>query len=389
MLCRLAKEKFISAPVPPDIQAKRDKLEQKAKSAADEKISKPKKVNIAALIKKIESQLEGIALGEKLLSDIAAGGMGSLNPQKLKDLSEQSAKLGDYYLPGLQKEFRELLHCFANISDDPESAYDAGMTYMLELGQLLKNGQDYLTKKAADPVGNLDFKTEIEAQLGHAWQLSELAELGLCQEEARLMQLSFFCYDNLAAKQYEDIGLWLDLGGGKIYLRQNFRPHKAAKHIQQEDTQNGILPVSKLYIYPGGLNPRVRWEGAVMPEAVKPEDYARALELAQSDYAAAVKFVKEQLKNPLSDKNPYALLSYANIGKAGEGCAIESPAGQRIELCDAGEQDIPDTLRLLEEVKPAGPGAALCRFKLSAGAKRLLASPLGLVSENKLIRLAF
>ena len=393
MVCRAEGKAFKTVQAPQDILDKRAKLEKKAAKAVEGAESpqpkKPKKANTEALKKKIASQLEGLALCGKLLGEIATDGMASISPQKLKDLDEQSAKLGDYYIPGIQKEFRTLLACFEGMGADPEAAYDAGMAQMLELGLLLKKGRDYLEKKAEDPVLGLDGKTGIEAQLGHAWQLSELAELGLCRKGARLLQLSFFCYDNRAAMQYEDTGLWLDLDDGTVCLRQNFRPYRASKHILQEDTKEGVLPVEMLFVYPGGLNPRIRWEGASLSESVSPQDIARALSLAKTDYAGTIKEIKDQLKDPLSDKNPYALLAYARIGKAGGGYCVENASGQRIELDNADGQDIPDTLWLLGHFRPDGPGAALCRFKLSKDAKKLTAAPLCLVYGGRMHRLAF
>ena len=393
MVCRAEGKAFQTVKAPQDILDKRAKLEKKAAKAAENAENpapaKPKKVNTGALKKKIASQLEGLELCGKLLDEIAADGMASISPQKLKDLHEQSVKLGDFYIPGIQKEFRALLACFEGMGADPEAAYDAGMAQMLELGMLLKKGKSYLEKKAEDPDANLDSKTGIEAQLGHAWQLSELAAQGLCRKGARLLQLSFFCYDNRTAMQYEDTGLWLGLDDGTVYLRQNFRPYKASKHILQEDTMEGVLPVEMLYVYPGGLNPRMRWEGASLSETASPADFARALSFAKTDYTAAVKEIKDQLKDPLSDKNPYALLSYARIGRAGGGYCIESASGERIGLENAGGQDIPDTLWLLGYMRPEGPGAALCRFKLSPDAKKLTAAPLCLIDGKRMTRLAF
>ena len=399
MACRAEGKAFKAAQVPQDILDKRAKLEKKAAKAAEDakaaegaespQPKKPKKPNTGALKKKVASQLEGLALCGKLLGEIATDGMASISPQKLKDLQEQSVKLGDYYIPGIQKEFRALLACFEGMGADPEAAYDAGMAQMLELGLLLKKGREYLEKKAEDPALNLDIKSGIEAQLGHAWQLSELAALGLCRKSARLLQLSFFCHDNQAAMQHEDTGLWLGLDDGTVYLRQNFRPYRASRHILQEDTKEGVLPVEMLYVYPGGLNPRMRWEGAALSEAASPADFAKALSLAKTDYAAAIKEIKGQLKDPLSDKNPYALLAYARIGKASGGYCVESASGERIELENAGGQDIPDTLWLLGHIRPEGAGAALCRFKLSPDAKKLTAAPLCLIDGERMLRLAF
>src|SRR6476619_2431913 len=59
------KKPFPPAPVPPDLQAKREKLTARVEKKAVE-AEKPKQVNQAALAKKVQAQLAGIDVLEKL-----------------------------------------------------------------------------------------------------------------------------------------------------------------------------------------------------------------------------------------------------------------------------------------------------------------------------------
>src|SRR3954454_22272651 len=59
------KKPFTPAPVPPDLAAKRDKLAARAEKKAVEPDT-PKQVNTAALAKKVQAQLAGIDVLEKL-----------------------------------------------------------------------------------------------------------------------------------------------------------------------------------------------------------------------------------------------------------------------------------------------------------------------------------
>ena len=73
---------FTVGEVPEDILSKREKIEKKQEKKAQEKESikekaeKPKKVNVAALTKKIDAQLSGIAIAQKL-NICMVGGTGS------------------------------------------------------------------------------------------------------------------------------------------------------------------------------------------------------------------------------------------------------------------------------------------------------------------------
>ena len=53
----------------------------------------------------------------------------------------------------------------------------------------------------------------------------------------------------------------MTLGNGQIRLTQNFRPYKAAKFIKSDDSFFQVAQVKELCVYPGDVNPRIRWEG--------------------------------------------------------------------------------------------------------------------------------
>ena len=55
----------------------------------------------------------------------------------------------------------------------------------------------------------------------------------------------------------------MTLGNGRIRVTQTLRPYKAAKYIKSEDSFFQVAQVKELCVYPGGVNPRVRWEGMV------------------------------------------------------------------------------------------------------------------------------
>jgi hypothetical protein len=146
----------------------------------------------------------------------------------------------------------------------------------------------------------------------------------------------------------------------------------------------------ELCVYPGNLNPRVRWEASELRPATM-ADYARAREHAKPDLKSVIKEVKTQLRSPLGDRHPFALIRYCGLGRAGEDTIIEDKTSERLVLTDDRYGGEPTTLPLL----PMLPREALheqvmlVRFHHDLDSQKLRAKPLSIVTENEIIRLAY
>ncbi len=134
-----------------------------------------------------------------------------------------------------------------------------------------------------------------------------MKEAELVETDAELVQLAFHSHDDPARQEVVDVGVWMTLANGRIGLTQNFRPYKAAKYIKSDDSFFQVAQVKELCIYPGDVNPRIRWEGFVS-RPLTPDDLRRVRGRGRPDFAAVVKEVKGHLKAPLADKRPvYAI----------------------------------------------------------------------------------
>ena len=121
-------------------------------------------------------------------------------------------------------------------------------------------------------------KANIKVAVADGWQVDKIcysvnhqeAKSIYDDENAELIQLAFCENNNYNLTVETDNGFWLDLGSGEIYCTRNIRPVKASKYIKQEDSATGIYHIPVLCRYPGGLNPRVRWESAEIsaPESI-------------------------------------------------------------------------------------------------------------------------
>jgi len=131
-------KKFTKAEVPDDLQAKREKLQARVEKKVEE-ADKPKKVDKGALAKKIQAQLHGIDLLEKLTCDLVRLGIGNMNAKTAAEIEEQAKQLGNAYLPGAQAALHSYTKLFAG---DDGRFTDPGRTGQREL--VFSEGLDQL-----------------------------------------------------------------------------------------------------------------------------------------------------------------------------------------------------------------------------------------------------
>jgi Uncharacterized conserved protein len=385
---------FTIAEIPSDIADKRDKAEkreEKKKEAAAEPSdsAKPKrKVNKSALVKKIAVQLDGLGILEKLVLQLTQAGLGSVDKKTLQMIEEQAKQLGNHYIPGAQAGLREFVMIMRSESDK-ESVYTAAMEQLLALRALTKKGKAYLEQRAADPDSPMATDTNLEELLGHAWQLAELREYGRVQKETELLQLAFMSYTDEARGEFADTGWWIDLGSGNIRMTRHLRPFRAAKAMREEDTFQQIVKTGELFIYPGELNPRVRWENAAFREPAA-SDYAAVKALAAASYPDVIKQVKNVIKNPLADKNPVMLVAFQSLEQIDGQLILRDVSGKQLQLEDFAENGRQTTtlISLLgeEELKEQ---AALVMFRHHLDDNRLSAQLMSIVTGSRIIRLLY
>jgi hypothetical protein len=255
---------------------------------------------------------------------------------------------------------------------------------------LLKKAVDHLNGKKADAENpsKLDITSGIEEQIGYIWKLEELAAYGMYIQNAEIYQLSFNVYDDIARKEFVDVGYHICLQNGAIYVTKNYRPYKAKKYIGRDDTVFSPIVVEELYMYPGGMNPRIRFSKYAMRERSS-ADLIKIKQYASVDFAETAKSVKDQIKTPLADKNPAALLlvcgsAYSHDKKGNLIMTIIDGKGTRQQLTGATVQ----LLGLMEPAFLAGQ-ALLVVYENNMDTGLLTARPLSLVTDDRIIRLEY
>jgi hypothetical protein len=269
-----------------------------------------------------------------------------------------------------------------------ERIHSEALDQLARLHAIIKQGRAYLTKRLDDPNLSLPTDTPIAAWLGHAWQLGELKACGLVEQDAELVQLAFNSHDDLARQEFIDTGVWMTLSNGKIRVTQTLRPYKAAKHIRSEDSFFQVAQVKELCVYPGGMNPRVRWD-AMVPRPLEPKDLATIRNHGQADFATAIREVKGTLKSPLADRTPIVALNFKTIGRIGDTFVAEDAKGERLVLTDVGIAEEPPSCHLLPLLprETLSGQTLIARFRHDLDTRKLQIKPLSIVTQTAIIRL--
>jgi hypothetical protein len=202
------------------------------------------------------------------------------------------------------------------------------------------------------------------------------------------VQLAFNSHDDVARREFVDIGIWINLSTGAIQATRNFRPYKAVKFIKSDDSFFQVAQVAKLCIYPGGANPRVRWDG-MSARPLEPSDLERIRGFGKADFASAIKEVKSHIKGPLADKQPIHALNFRRLGQVNGALVIEDARGERLVLTDLGMNEEPPSCHLLP-LLPAElfeDQTMVVRFRHDLDAQQLRVKPLSIVTTTGIIRL--
>jgi len=385
---------FAVADVPEEIASKREKAAARVEKKKED-AEKPKQVNKAALAKKIKAQLDGVDLLEKLTQDVVRLGIGNTTSRTARELEEQAKQLGNAYLPGAQAALLNYTKLFADESGDfdrssskREAIFSEALDQLDRLHTLVRHGRAYLNKRLEDPELKPETDSSIAAWLGHAWQLSELKACGLVQNDVELVQLAFNSYDDVARKEYVDTGVWMNLSSGRIQLTQNYRPYKAMKYIKSDDSFFNVAQVKELCLYPGDVNPRIRWD-RMLSRPLEAKDMEKIRGFAHGDFAAVVKQVKSHLKGPLADKQPIYALNFKRIGRVGDEPVVEDAKGERLVMTDRGMTEEPSSCHLLRLLPPAllENQTLVVRFRHDLDTRKLQVKPLSIVAKTGITRL--
>lgn len=386
----LAKKEFAVSEIPEDIALKRERIAKRAENAASSEggdSEKKKKPNKAAAAKKLKKQAEGLALAESFVNDLLSKGVSSVSSAAAAQYRSLAKQLGDYYLSEPQAIMLEIIDAAEELSGSPDDKeINRLVALCVKLSSAVRKSRDYINAKLESGEVLPEDSVLYEA-MGNVWKLSQLKEIGLYKENARIIQLSFTVLNDDVHKADIDFGYWLDLDTGEISKTENIRPLKAAKYIKSEDSVFGVHKVTELCRYPGGLNRRIRWDAAEISEA-SPAVYGEILSKAESSVAEAVKKAKNELKGTLSGDFTAALIPFDSIERAADdGHFVLRHGEETIAL--KSDRNYPYVLNVLSVLdgQLLQNGAMFGELFYSSSDRKFYLCPVSIVTAGEIIRL--
>ena len=398
MLDYAAGKFFEQGEVPEDVARKREKLEKRAEHAKQEATGKEselagansqkaaqkkKAASDQAAKKKVARQLEGLELVLDFTREMLRAGLGTLNSAPIARYKDLEKQLGDYYLNGPQLLLQRFI--LAAQADRGTSGERELVECLIRLDQTAKKGKLWLEKQLES--GDFGPKNDIlYEEMGGIWRLDQLDALGLYQDDARLVQLSFGVLWDEAAQAEIDTGYWIDLDSGEISKTENIRPVKAKKYVRADESAFELYKIKRLYHYPGGINKRIRWEDAVSEPRGK-DVPAKVLSLARNEVGAALKEAKNELKNTLSDEAVAMLISFDRISFSEEADAVLWKGEEAMTL--KSHPDGTGALEILHFLpkRYLTGGALFCEIRYASEDRVVYLVPVTLVTQSEILRL--
>jgi hypothetical protein len=333
------------------------------------------KAHTSAYLKKVAIMEDGLDLANTLLNDCVLKVPSINEPGEQYELVERADLLRDFFLGGLTTEFRTLLM----------ASSETFLSKSVRIYQILKSAAKFL---ADEKVGKRDFDSaEVANYLGYVWKLEDLRNM---REPlpAKLILLSFYIVENYAAERLEETGIWLDLLSGNIHYTQNLRPFKALRHLKSESDACRVIFTPELYLYPGALNSRVRWDESSV-QSVNQEDFSTVVDLASKDWKPLLKSVKKTLKNPLSQWPPTVILKFEKLCQSKQSIWLLGENEQKIELGEPEDVKVKGLLHVLRTLSAQDlqDACVLVRFFENKRDGQIQAEPLSLINRTKCIRL--
>lgn len=381
----MKQEDFGIIEIPEDILNKRNRLAKREErvDTEDTKSEKKPKRSTTATTKRFQKQLDGLHVAEQFIKDILQMGLAAFVNSNIKSYQTIVEQMGDYYLPGVQKEFKCFL--YDALQCQKTADYAPLINRLTFVHTILKKGTILLQKKIAkETLDEMDLV--MEEYLGHIWKLQELEELHYVKEHRSLIQLGFRVSYIEALSEYVEEGFWFVVEDGEIHKTINTRPKKALKYIKEEDSVLDCIMVPRLYEYPGLYHKRIRYEGCLVREITQ-QELRKVKEVALSSLSEAIKLAKTKCKHPLETQDIALLLAYDAIEchedsyyicKGEEKCKLFALPGYHLDM-----------LRQLPEQSLLTKQTALVLFSYEKQTQRLFARLVCLISDEHIVRMLY
>lgn len=394
----------VAAP-PQDLLEKRAKQAEKAEPKARAAADAPRNVNKSALAKKAKEQIDTLETLGNFLVDLVGAGVGGITPKIIEEIEQQSKRMADANITAAAGILRRLAASVAESADDDDDEdtkkaargfsadKEARVAWMLtQLHAIVRRGTKLLDGRLeSEGVSVAERDATYEAILGRRWQLPDLKQAGYWVTNRRLLELSHERVDDDVTEFATATGFLLDLEDGTIVREWTALPYNTLKFQKLRVSRRGTLVISEAALYPGELvNRRIRWDektpGIIEERSREPADYEKLHGHAKS-IDAAIKALRNQMKNPVYPLDAVVLIAAARFGTIGSELVVQDAAGDQIVMRDAPDARLPATIALRQAAAAYGPGSLATRLYFDLPSRSIYGEPLALVVGDEHLRL--
>ena len=349
----------------------------------------PRKVNKAAVEKKVAAQREGLELLEKLLVELVASGQW-FEDARMEKIERHVKLLGDASLPSPIFGLRQLMLIAKQKDLNDEEKMAHAVDVVGQLWAMVQKARSYVEHKPHGGENQAAVDAVVEDLMGKTWQIAELREKGYVQTDLTLFELAFERGDDGARQQRVEISNLLDMGSGEVHQAIVYRPFKGLSQVPEQVSYMQPLTVAEAVIYPGFVNRRIRWEKGIEQLIENPpaSHLADAYALAKSEFKSVLELFREQLKNPLAPREAVFFMYCERIGKIGDHVVIEDASGFRIEMKDQ-RKDYSNVANLVRAAGMMGKDhpTVLVRLYLQPTTNSVVGLPLAALTPKHHLRL--
>lgn len=332
-----------------------------------------------------KNQHETIESGEDILTDVLQRGIASADIEYREDLCYDIEGLINYYSPGILRSFRRLF-TILNHAENP-TKYPEIIAHINYLLSLIRQSKKYLEERK--DWKDIDTISTIESHIGFMWRNRDLLEYKLYETNTEIIQLSFNSIKDNEKKVFIDKGYWVNLNDGFVHYTSKTRPISAGQFIKKEDTEKEVLQPHLLFLQPGRINRRIRWD-ETETRSVNANDLTTLLGFAQINYTQMVQTIKECYRDPLTEQTPAFLIKLHKSFINGDHLVLEDEQGGLLTVMDLPGDDLPTT-ELLRTILPSQPDNCALLVQVNDDIENTLFSvkPLTIVTSDQIVRLLF
>lgn len=269
-------------------------------------------------------------------------------------------------------------------------ACEISLDLICQLQACIEHNRDFLHRLYSDESLSDMPITRFLNQPWIDWNQDLLLKCGLTLEDAQLIQLGVYSSGSRHSSSYDDdsVGFWVSKKESEVFLTNQDSFSNKSWASDSLDVHNEVVMPELAFVVPGYINHGVCWDD-FRSRYLLPEDLLVLREKSHLHWGPVIEKVKESWLDPLSDKNPVALLLFERLLQDEGNLFIESSHNERLSLTKGVNPEDNSVLNILKYLpfELRERQSLLVSFYQNEVESRVDVKPMALVTDREVIRL--